>query len=179
MNGVEVRVLRIDELDRIAEIDRRERIDTLVEQHGTRLVERRGDWSAPSWDPVGQGAHSVAAQRRALERYVDDGGIVIGALAGDRLVGIGVVVPHLRPGIAQLAYLHVSAPFRAHGVGSLLAARLEDVAREAGDSEMVVSATPSRNTVRFYVGRGFRPMPEPLTELYELEPEDVHLGKVL
>jgi len=44
---------------------------------------------------------------------------------------------------------------------------------------MVVSATPSLNTVRFYQRRGYRPMPEPLPELFALEPEDVHMEKDL
>ena len=44
---------------------------------------------------------------------------------------------------------------------------------------MVVSATPSVNTVQFYRGRGFAPTAEPLPELYALEPEDVHLSKRL
>ncbi len=117
--------------------------------------------------------------RLALERYVDGGGIAIGAFAGGRLAGIGVVVPHLRPGIAQLAFLHVSAPSRATGVGSGLSELLEQLARDAGDSDMVVSATPSGNTVRFYLGRGFQPTAHPLAELFELEPEDVHMRKVL
>jgi predicted N-acetyltransferase YhbS len=60
-----------------------------------------------------------------------------------------VVVPHIRPAIAQLAFLHVSQDFRAAGVGSRLSADLELVARRAGDTEIVVSATPSENTVRF------------------------------
>jgi hypothetical protein len=33
--------------------------------------------------------------------------------------------------------------------------------------------------VRFYLHRGFEPMAEALPELYELEPEDVHLQKRL
>ena len=68
---------------------------------------------------------------------------------------------------------------RATGIGSRLSEQLEQIARTAGDSDMVVSATPSENTVRFYLGRGFQPMAEPLAELLELEPEDVHLHKVL
>jgi hypothetical protein len=44
---------------------------------------------------------------------------------------------------------------------------------------MVVSATPSLNTVRFYLQRGFEPTADPLPELYELEPDDVHLQKDL
>jgi ribosomal protein S18 acetylase RimI-like enzyme len=94
-------------------------------------------------------------------------------------VGIGVVVPHLRPAIAQLAFLHVSEAFRAAAIGSHLCDDLELIAREAGDSEIVVSATPSENTVRFYLGRGYKLMSEPLPELFELEPEDVHMRKTL
>ena len=45
---------------------------------------------------------------------------------------------------------------------------------------MVVSATPSLNTVRFYLHRGFEPWAEPLPELYEIfEPDDVHMQKRL
>jgi len=33
--------------------------------------------------------------------------------------------------------------------------------------------------VRFYLGRGFQATAEPLAELLELEPEDVHMRKVL
>ena len=177
--AVVVRRLDRTELARVAEIDRRERIDVLYEQQGTRLVERRGDWSASAWDPVGHGPHSVEAQVLALRHEVDHGGLALGALADGRLAGIGVVVPHLRPGIAQLAYLHVSAPFRGTGIGSRLGAQLEQLGLDAGDTELVVSATPSENTVRFYLGRGFQPMAEPLAELFEREPEDVHLHKVL
>ena len=177
--SVEFRRLGRNELSRVAEIDRSERIDVLYDQHGTELVARHGDWSAPAWDPNGHGEHSVAAHAHALEQYVDAGGIALGAFAGGQLVGIAVVVPHLRPRIAQLAFLHVSAPWRATGIGSRLSEQLEQIARTGGDSDMVVSATPSENTVRFYLGRGFQPMAEPLAELFELEPEDVHMRKVL
>jgi len=177
--AIEIRGLRRTELSRVAEIDRRERIDVQYVQHGTELVARHGRWNSLAWDPVGDGEHSVVAQLRMLEHYVDAGGTALGAFAGEPLVGIGVVVPHLRPGIAQLAYLMVTAPARATGVGSRLCEQLDEIARTAGDSDMVVTATPTGNTVRFYLGRGFQPMEEPLPELFELEPEDVHMRKAL
>jgi len=177
--AVEIRRLAETELSRVAEIDRTERIDLIYEQRGTELVERRGNWSAPAWDRDGHGEHSVEAKRHALEHFADSGGIALGAFSGGRLVGIGVIVPHLRPAIAQLAFLHVSAASRAAGIGSRLCDDLEVMARRAGDSEMVVSATPSENTVRFYLGRGYELMVEPLPELFELEPEDVHMKKML
>ncbi|HEX4982353.1 MAG TPA: GNAT family N-acetyltransferase [Ilumatobacteraceae bacterium] len=176
---VEIRDLARNELSCVGEIDRTERIDVLFEQHGTELVARRGTWSAPAWDPDGHGEHSVDAQHQALVHYADAGGIARGAFSNGRLVGIGVVVPHIRPAIAQLAYLHVSQDFRSAGIGSRLSVDLELIARRAGDTEIVVTATPSENTVRFYLGRGYRPMAQPLPELLELEPEDIHMGKVI
>jgi GNAT superfamily N-acetyltransferase len=167
------------DLARIGEIDRSERIETLYVQHGSRLEEKAGDWSAPAWFSKGEGEHSVAHQRAECERHLAAGGIALGAFADGQLVGIGVVTPHIRPGIAQLAFLHVSNAYRARGVGGHLSDELERLARDRGDTTMVVSATPSFNTVRFYRRRGFEPMPEPLSELYELEPEDVHMEKRL
>ena len=176
---IDVRRLARSELSRVREIDRSERIEVLYVQQGARLERRVGDWSSPPWDADGGGEHSVAAQRTSLERYADAGAIALGAFDGERLVGIGVVVPHLRPGIAQLSFLHVSDGYRALGIGGALSEELERIAREEGDTEMVVSATPSENTVRFYRGRGFETMAEPLPELFELEPEDVHMRKEL
>jgi GNAT superfamily N-acetyltransferase len=176
---MEVRRLARAELSRVAEIDRTERIDLIYLQRGTELNERHGEWNSPAWDPHGQGEHSVEAQRHALEHYADAGGIALGAFSEGRLVGIGVVVPHLRPGLAQLAFLHVSQPFRATGIGRRLSGELDRIAREAGDTKIVVSATPSGNTVRFYRGRGYEVMARALPELYELEAEDVHMSKAL
>ena len=167
------------DLARIGDIDRTERIDTLYVQHGAELEERPGDWSARAWFVEGEGEHSVAAQRRECEHYLDAGATALGTFDGERLVGIGIVTPHVRPGIAQLAYLYVSNFHRGQGIGVRLNDELERIAREAGDAEIVVSATPSQNTVRFYLGRGYEPDAAPLPELLELEPEDVHMRKRL
>lgn len=167
------------ELTRVGEIDRHERIEVLYEQRGTQLIERHGRLDAVGWDPDGTGEHSVAAKVREAEQYVDGGGVVVGAFTDDRLVGIGIVRPHLRPQIAQLAFLHVSAPFRKTGVGSRVSDQLDQIVRDLGATEMVVSATPSVNTVRFYLARGFQPSEHPLVELVQLEPDDIHMHKAL
>ncbi len=89
-------------------------------------------------------------------------------------------MPHLRPTIAQLAFFHVSEAFRTTGIGRRLSDDLDLIARSGGDTEIVVSATPSElNTVRFYMSRGYELMAQALPELYELEPEDVHMRKAL
>jgi GNAT superfamily N-acetyltransferase len=177
--AIEVRQLDARELSRVREIDRTERIDALYVQHGTRLEERVGDFSSPNWDLEGSGEYSVAALLGMLEQRIERGATAVGAFAGDRLVGFGVVLPHIRPSTAQLVALYVSDGHRGRGIGGRVSDELERIAREAGDREMVVSATPSANTVHFYQGRGFVPSAEPLPELFELEPEDVHLHKRL
>jgi GNAT superfamily N-acetyltransferase len=178
-SGVRYARLEHADLARIGDIDRAERIETIFIQHGTKLESRSGDWSARSWLVEGEGEHTVAAQRKECELYLDAGGTALGAFDGERLVGVGLVTPHVRPGIAQLAYLYVSNGYRGRGVGVRLNDDLEDIARVAGDVEIVVSATPSENTVRFYLARGYEPDAEPLPELVEREPEDVHMRKRL
>lgn len=167
------------DLPRIRDIDRTEHIDVLYIQHGTRLEERRGDFDSPNWFTEGDGEHSYAGQQRHVEELLALGAVAIGAFDGERLAGFGILLQHLRPGIAQLAHLHVSNGYRATGIGRRLTEDLDRIAREGGDTEIVVSATPSQNTVRFYMARGYRPMAEPFPELFELEPEDIHLHKML
>jgi len=176
---VEYRRLTREEFALVRDIDRTERIEGLYVQHGATLELRPGGFNAPAWHAEGIGAHSVAAHQAAVEEYVDAGAVALGAFDGERLVAIGLVLPHIRRGMAQLAYLHVSNGYRARRIGSRLCDELEEIARRAGDTEIVVSGMPSVNTVRFYQGRGYRPMAEPLPELLELEPEDVHLSKPL
>jgi ribosomal protein S18 acetylase RimI-like enzyme len=131
-NAITYRQLVAADLARIGEIDRTERIETLYVQHGARLEERTGDWSAPRWFSNGPGEHSVAHPRAECERHLAAGGIALGAFAEGRLVGIGIVTPHIRPGVAQLAFLHVSNEYRAQGIGGHLTGTLERFAREHG-----------------------------------------------
>jgi ribosomal protein S18 acetylase RimI-like enzyme len=172
---IEYRRLEPHELARVGEIDRTERIDRLYVQRGTELEAIDGDFSARSWQLEGHGEHSVAHQVEECERWAAAGGIALGAFDESRLVGMGIVVPEVRPGVAQLAFLHVSDGFRDRGVGRRLNDELDAIARSGGATRIVVSATPSANTVDFYRRRGYAPTASPLPELLAREPEDVHL----
>jgi ribosomal protein S18 acetylase RimI-like enzyme len=176
---ISYRRLDPDEVARVGEIDRTEQVSAIYVQHGERLERRPAEHTVPGWLPDGESAHSVAHQREFLEAHVAAGAVVLGALQGERLIGLGVVTPHIRPRIAQLTFLYVSDGFRRNGVGLRLTEELERIAQAAGATEMVVSATPTENTVRFYLHRGYEPTADPLPELVELEPEDIHLRKRL
>ena len=61
----------------------------------------------------------------------------------------------------QLAYLYVSRAYRGRGVGTKLFEAVLPFAREAGARALYVSATPTENTVDFYLNRGCLLTPEP------------------
>ena len=168
---IEYRRLAPAELFLVGEIDRTERIEGRYVQDGTRLELQVGDWSSPPGIPTGTGSIrsppsrwlSNGTWKRARSHWAFD---------GELLVGIGLVTHSpARPSSTPLSVRH-----RGRGLGVRLADQ-ESIAREAGDTAMVVSATPSANTVRFYLGRGYEPTAEPLPELYELEPEDVRMQR--
>lgn len=179
MSELIYRILSHAELGRLGEIDRSETIHVIYRQQGEQLAEEAHTFNVPPWATEDDGEYSVGYHVAFCERHLAAGGTALGAFDGERLVGIGVVTPHVRPGIAQLALLHVSDGYRGQGIGHRLCALMDNIARAAGDTAMVVSATPSVNTVQFYMGRGFAPAATPLPELYALEPEDVHLSKSL
>jgi GNAT superfamily N-acetyltransferase len=75
----------------------------------------------------------------------------------------------------QLSHLYVSRAYRGRGVGMQLFEAAVSRAREAGASALYVSATPTENTVDFYLSRGCVLAPEPDPRLLAAEPDDIHL----
>ncbi len=174
MDSILVRTLTEADLPLIAHIDRSEVIRVGYVAHAGTLSRIDVQWDAPNFIQEGDGRHSIAAQVAFCRRHLDAGATVLGAFDWERLVGMGVLTPGIRPGMAQLAYLH-SSPYRRMGIASRITQRLLDLARELGSNRVYVSATPSQSAVEFYAGLGFKPVSEPLPELYALEPEDIHM----
>jgi len=94
----------------------------------------------------------------------DRGGTFLGVFDAQALVGMGVL-ENDRVGRAsdqmQLAYLYVSRAYRGRGVGMQLFEAAVAFAREGGAKALYVSATPTENTVDFYLNRGCVLAPEP------------------
>jgi GNAT superfamily N-acetyltransferase len=110
----------------------------------------------------------------ALER----GGTAWGVFDGDALVAAAVVdVKPVGVGkdLLQLEWLHVGKDYRGRGLGGALFDRARELAGACGAAGLYISATPTANTVRFYLGRGARLVATPDPDLFALEPEDIHL----
>ena len=128
----------------------------------------------PNW-PDDDGPHSIGRLTQFSVGVVERGGITLVAHEGPSVAGIVIVVPEFEPPLAWLGLLHVSRPFRRQGVASALHSTAESISIAAGATSMYVSASPTGSAVGFYLSRGYELARPPHPDLYEHEPEDIHL----
>ena len=178
MPSISIRKLSESEVSRVGEIDRTERVRVGYRVEDDRLIRMNVVWDSSPWRAEGE-EHSIPQMVRGLEEIISHEGVMLGAFAGDRLVGIAAFRPRLTETTAQLAFLHVSNGYRRRGIASRFYEQIEELARQSGAEQLYVSATPSESAVGFYTSRGFALTPTPHPELFKLEPEDIHMIKHL
>jgi ribosomal protein S18 acetylase RimI-like enzyme len=171
-----VRRLGIDQVGLIGRIDRSEHVEVEYTVVDGQLTERPVSMTEiPPWDPVGTGPHSVAAEIAFCAPIVAGGADFLGAFDGEHLLGLAVIDATFEPGLAWLAFLHVSRPDRRRGAASALWSAAVQAAAAAGAESMYVSATPTGSAVGFYLSRGSRLADPVHAALYAREPGDIHL----
>ena len=175
MSEISYRWMEPDEVSSVKDIDRSENIRIGYKFIEGQLHSMDVNWDAPAWFTEGDGEHSVASQIRFCQGHLERNGRMYGAFHEQTLVGIGIIQPDIAAGTAQLAYLHVSNGYRQKGIGNRIVEALVAEARRTGAVKMYVSATPSGSAVNFYQSQGFKPTATPILELFELEPDDIHM----
>jgi len=75
----------------------------------------------------------------------------------------------------QLYFHHVDNHYRHRGIGGKLLKNVMLKAKKLGAKKLYISATPSKNTIDFYIHMGCRLASDLNSKLYRLEPEDIHL----
>jgi ribosomal protein S18 acetylase RimI-like enzyme len=174
-----IRQMRSIEMGRIAEIDRSEHVTLGYFFRDGKLEAEEVDWQVPRWFTDGRPEHSVQEKVEAWKPYVERDGLMFGAFDRHLLVGMAILRPKLTEEMAQLVVLHVSRDYRRQGIATRLSELVYRLALEMGAKEIYVSATPSESAVGFYRRQGFRLAEKVDKELYALEPEDIHMIKVL
>jgi len=173
-----IKQLPASDLDRIIEIDRSEHVSLLYRMRGGEMVAEEVDLAVPEWSTE-SGEFSIQSKVEHWGPYLQEGGVLLGALDGDRLAGFAILRYRLDEGTAQLAVLHVSRPYRRQGIASQLTEEVSRLARADGARSLYVSATPSDSAVGFYTNLGFTLVDQPHPELFALEPEDIHMIKAI
>ncbi|MFX1504870.1 MAG: GNAT family N-acetyltransferase [Promethearchaeota archaeon] len=174
---MEYRLLKEKEINQFSDLDRTETIEYIYHHKLGKLELVKEFWEIPKWSQ--NQVHEHVSTLNDIDRK---GGFIFGAFVGSTLVGIislenefiGRNKDHL-----NLAGLWVSKDYRKQGVGKTLVQLVKEKAKEMGARKLYVSATPSENTVHFYMNRGFTLAKEVNERLYELEPEDIHMECLL
>jgi ribosomal protein S18 acetylase RimI-like enzyme len=176
---ITMRRMQNSEIERIAEIDRSEHVTKAYVYKDGSLEPKEVDWQIPQWSMEGDHDHTIQAIIDASRLALDRGGVLMGAFNIDLLVGFAIYLPNLSKDTAQLAMLHISNGYRRQGTGSLFTNEVTELANADGAKKLYVSSSPSVSTVHFYMKHGFELAQEVNPELYELEPEDIHMTKIL
>lgn len=172
---IQVRQLPASDIVRLGEIDRSEQVHVGYTYRDGKLQAEAVDWQVPPWYAEGEGPHSLKTMIQFCARHLEECGVLLGALDGERLAGVAILRYRLAESMAQLAFVHVSRAYRRQGIAARLTEEAVRLAREDGARRLYVSATPSESAVGFYLSQGFRPTGTPHPELYALEPEDIHM----
>jgi GNAT superfamily N-acetyltransferase len=164
-----VRPVTWSDLRRANPIDVSERGDVVLAWVDGALIAEPHEWERPQWDP------DLWQQRLAGWWLMLRPDVMVGAFAGDELVGLASLRYRLQPDMAQLTTLHVSQAYRRQGVATQLLDAIVRMARESGASRIYVSAVPSESAIGFYCGYGFRPTDVPDPDMLAMEPDEIHM----
>lgn len=168
-----MRPLARDEIAAIWTIDRSEVHHQVYRMQDGQLVLTPSYFEMNGWAP-GQ----IEDDTPLLYQTYDRGGTFLGMFDNDLLVGVAVVdaVPlGVLGDQVQLKYLYVSHTYRHAGVGTQLFEAACEVARTRKAKFLYISATPTENTVNFYLRRGCDVATPADPDLLALEPDDIHL----
>ena len=172
-----MRRLKREEINRLRELDRSEYVRLLYKYSEGSLVSQKADLDVPRWSE-----QECVRRISKLLQELAKGGIAVGAFDDDLLVGLAVLGHKLigdNLDELQLVSLHVSRDYRRKGIAVELLGRVCKLARDKGAKRLYISATPSESAVGFYLNQRSKLATKVNKELYQLEPEDIHMVKDL
>ena len=167
------RLINRDEIEKLRKIDRSEIITHIYHYVNGKLLLREEYYNLLGWDQT-----ELNNLLKRLYIIFDRGGTFYGAFNNSSMIGLVSLNNQFigkNKDQLQIVSLHVSKNFRKKGIGKALFDIAKEKAKKLGAKKLYISATPSKNTVEFYMQLGCKLAKEINKELFELEPEDIHL----
>lgn len=162
---------------KIRDIDRSETIELTYKLKNGVLEEIKTAYECPRWT---ENIYLEIISRYEYE--LTNGGTAFGAFDGDKLVGFGVLAHMIRGydnDSLKIDLMYVTREYRRKGIGSLIMESLSTVAIEKGAKHLYISSTETESAVKFYTSHGSAITSEIDLELFEKEPNDIHMIKKL
>lgn len=172
-----IRILQRQEIPLLWQIDRREIVENIYYLQNGKLILKPDYFDIQGWPPGEAEQYTPIL----LDCY-DRGGMFWGAFERDVLVGVAVLESKFigsQQDTLQLKFLHVSRDYRNQGLGARLFNLAVERGKSLGANKLYISATPSENTINYYLRLGCVCASEIDPELFALEPEDIHLEYVI
>lgn len=171
------KVLDRNEIEKLGEIDRSESVE-----YNYRCKDGKLELFSYYCDIKGFGEKQLQKHKENLYKLYDRGGTIFGAFEDSKLVGISSLDNNFRGqknDILQLAFLHVSKDYRKKGIGKELIKLAKEKVTELGAKRLYISGSPIKNTIEFYMAIGCKLADEVEKDLFELEPDDIHMELVI
>lgn len=170
---IEVRHLQPEDLARVTDIDVAEEGAQMYKVIDGQLQIVAKDWQRPHWDAE-QWPQRIKSWAEKLKPD-----LYLGAYDETQMVGIAGLRYKLTPTMAQLTSLYINRAHRHQGVASQLVSAVIRLSQADGAQAIYVSSKPSIPAVGFYTRQGFRLTAEPHPHLFELQPLDIHMVRLL
>lgn len=174
---INFRRLTTKDVVNLKDIDRSERIEIIYRMKNGNLQEVKKPHDCPNWD-----ASIFREIEKRFEHELNHGGQALGAFDEDLLVGFGVLAHKFRGAhqdTLQVDLMYVSKDYRRQGIGKRIMTELGNEAKRRGAKYLYISATETESAVNFYKNCGSELAVEIDQELFDLEPEDIHMVKRL
>ncbi|MCB0213895.1 MAG: GNAT family N-acetyltransferase [Anaerolineae bacterium] len=150
---IEVKTLQKIDFDLLKQVDRTEQVDILYgarplsNQLGLELypIHQEPVMAIPPWSDEG-----IASRISKWQPEIERGGRLLAALAGQKVVGFGIVGPKHKDGSVELCALFVSSEARQSGIGTRLFQQLEEWAKAQGATSLLIYSNPTQSAVDFY-----------------------------
>ncbi|MDQ6774865.1 MAG: GNAT family N-acetyltransferase [Actinomycetota bacterium] len=128
---------------------RRRDADAVRELHDLALADGGAHVGSGPWDD------DLRSIRRS---YLQDGGEFLVGLLNGRLVAMGAL-RHVTAAVAEIKRMRVHPRFQRRGFGSTVLARLEDRARQLGDTKLRLDTTIMQTAAQaLYAREGYSPV---------------------
>jgi predicted N-acetyltransferase YhbS len=170
---MDFRTLQKHEITKFNEIDRSEIIENIYILKSGKLGLVKEYYHIKEWN-----SDQIESYVKILDGLDDRNGALYGAFDRSLLVGLIALDSTMigeSKNYLKMDKLYISKDYRNKGIGNRLVEMAKEKAKELGATKLYISATPSENTINFYLHIGCTLTEEVIKELYDLEPEDIHL----